>query len=159
VFRPRSDMTRSPVLPVPSPWRCSAHVGAASLADSYVEVPIVHSPHGSPLIWCDGHDEVHISLPMLACSSSTPHPFLLPRPAEGVAGIDALFGMAMINVLFLLLPIFHSRNRVGMDLQIQAPTAWIVGMDLAPCLRSWMGSSGLGALRFHSQEQHGRSRS
>jgi hypothetical protein len=159
VFWPRSDMTRSPVLPVPSPWRCSAHVVAASLADSYDEVPILHIPHGSPLISCDGDDEVLISLPMLACSSSTPRPFLRPRPAELVAGTDALFGMAMIHVLFLLLPIFYSRNRVGMDLQIQAPTAWIGGMDLAPCLRSWMGSSGLGALQLHSQEQHGRSRS
>jgi hypothetical protein len=52
----------------------------------------------------------------------------------------------------------HYRNRVGMDLQIQAPAAWSVGMDPAPCSRAWIGTSGLGALRLHAREPLSRSR-
>jgi hypothetical protein len=37
--------------------------------------------------------------------------------------------------------VYHYRNH-GMDLQIQAPTALIVCMDIAPCSRAWIGSSG-----------------
>jgi hypothetical protein len=69
------DEVPIPCLYVSPPWRPSAHVAAASLADSDNEDHIPQMPPRSGLVTCDSVDEAPIPRPMLS------HPLVRPHPA------------------------------------------------------------------------------